>query len=287
MSPMTEFDLDATGKIDLTQVYDQSDPRSYYQTLVRLDYRIPAEAAPVFRRVIRAWRMRRRQRRATVLDVGSSYGVNAAILKHGYGLGDLFRLYGRDATMDLSRRALITRDRTLFDGTAGDRDLLTIGLDSASEAVGYADQANILDTGLAANLEKRPPTLAEARRLAGVDLVISTGAIGYVGAPTFTRIVERARRPPWFALFALRMFPVGRIAATLRKSGYAIHKLRGQTFRQRRFAGPDEAGAVLARLERLGIDPTGREAEGWYHAEFYLAHPANEPTPLIPGLRPC
>ncbi|KAB2868362.1 MAG: class I SAM-dependent methyltransferase [Bauldia sp.] len=287
MSALTTFDLGDTGKIDLTQIYNQPDPRSYYQTLGQLDYRIPAEAAPVFRRVIRARRTLRQQRRMTVLDVGSSYGVNAAILKHGYGLGDLFRLYGRDETRNLSRHALIRRDQRLFHARVVDRNLVTIGLDSAARAVGYADQADILDAGLAANLEKRPPTLGEARRLAEVDLVISTGAIGYVGAPTFNRILERARRAPWFALFALRMFPVGRIAAALRKSGYSVYKLRSRTFRQRRFAGPDEAGEVLARLDGLGIDPTGREAAGWYHAEFYFAQPIREPAPPIPGLKPC
>jgi len=285
MSTIETFDLDRTGKIDLSRIYNQPDPRAYYQTLVRFDYRIPAEAAPVFRHVIAARRAARRRRRAMVLDVGSSYGVNAAILKHGYALRDLYRLYDAEAAARLSRDGLIARDARLFRGD-GDRDLLAVGLDSAARAVRYADRARILDAGLAANFERRPPTPAERRRLSGTDLVISTGAIGYVGVSTFARILDCAGDAPWFALFALRMFPVGRIAAALRRSGYAVRKLRDRTFRQRRFANRDEAEEVLARLSAMGIDPTDREAAGWLHAEFYLAHPADEPTPLIPGLRP-
>ena len=43
MSALTTFDLGDTGKIDLTQIYNQPDPRSYYQTLGQLDYRIPGK----------------------------------------------------------------------------------------------------------------------------------------------------------------------------------------------------------------------------------------------------
>ena len=40
MTGLTTFDLDDTGKIDLHAIYDQPDPRDYYQTLVNLDYQI-------------------------------------------------------------------------------------------------------------------------------------------------------------------------------------------------------------------------------------------------------
>ena len=107
--------------------------------------------------------------------------------------------------------------------------------------------------------------------------MISTGAIGYVGASTFDQHPRQPRiRDPWLALFALRMFPIDEIADSLKARGYSIFRLDGQTFRQRRFAGRDERTEVLTRLETLGIDPTGREAEGWYHAEFFIALPAGE-----------
>jgi hypothetical protein len=287
MTGITNFNLDKTGKINLHAIYDQPDPRAYYQTLTNLDYRIPDAAAPTFRQVVAARRAAALRQQITILDVGSSYGVNAAILRHGVDLATLFRLYSRDATKDLSRSRLVERDRKLFSEIRPDKQMKTIGLDVAGEAVSYAEEVGILDAGLAADFEIRPPSVQEENALAGVDLVISTGAIGYVGSPTFTRILDCARGTPWFAVFSLRMFPVDDIASALTNRGYAIYRLQGRTFEQRRFAGKDEARKVLARLRDLGIDPTGREADGWYHADFYFAwQEAESGPPPIKGLSP-
>ena len=285
MPAMTNFDLDDTGKIDLGEIYDQPDPRAYYQTLVNLDYQIPSAAAPVIRKVIDARRKAREQQRATLLDVGCSYGVNSAILRHRIALTDLFRLYSRAVTKSLSRSDLVARDQKLYSDMRGDKDLTTIGLDVAGEAVSYAEEVGIINASVTANLETRRPTSDEEELLAPVDIVISTGAIGYVGVPTFSKILDCARTAPWFALFALRMFPVDEIAAMLKTRGYSVYRLLGSTFLQRRFAGKDEAREVLGRLETLAIDPTGYEADGWYHAEFYFAWRADEEGLLpIPGL---
>jgi hypothetical protein len=287
VSQLTDFDLDQDGKIDLHAVYDRPDPRAYYQTLAAFDYRIPAAAEPLFRRTIRAFRRARRRSNATLLDVGSSYGVNAAILKHRYSLPALFDIYGRDATEGIATDKLLTRDRALFGNGRGDDSLLTIGLDTSLEAIAYANKAGIIDRGIATNLEERALAPEEAAALASVDLVLSTGAIGYVGAPTFNRILDASRNRPWFAVFALRMFPVARIVSALRNRGYAVFKLDGETFRQRRFANRQESGEVLARLDELGVDPAGRESDGWLHAEFFLARPEGEPSGMsLPGLRP-
>jgi hypothetical protein len=44
----------------------------------------------------------------------------------------------------------------------------------------------------------------------------------------------------------------------------------------------------MARLADLGIDPAGRESDGWLHAEFFLARPEGEPSGLsLPGLQPA
>lgn len=286
MTVLDSFDLDDDGKIDLSGVYGQADPRSYYQTLVTLEYRIPESASSLFGRILGALRATREQNSATILDVGCSYGVNSALLKHGYGLSELFNLYNRQATAGLSHQQLIDRDRGLFQSD-NEPDIQTVGLDTSDEAIAYACEANILDAGIVADFESRDPTAAEAALVAPTDLVISTGAIGYVGAPTFTRILDSATRAPWMALFALRMFPIDEIADMLKARGYAVYHLKGQTFRQRRFAGRDEREEVLAKLASLGIDPTGHEANGWYHAEFFLALPPGETDdpPIINPVR--
>jgi carnitine O-acetyltransferase len=279
MTALTAFDLDDSGKIDLNGIYDRPDPRDYYQTLINLEYRIPDEAAPVFRSTIDEMRSVRRRKTLTILDVGCSYGVNAAILKHGQSMPELFSAYSARQSGALSRQDLIARDRDFYRSGSGDRDLRIVGLDVAARAVGYARQAGILDGGVSADLETQSPTPEETALLAPTDLVTSTGAIGYVGAPTFDHILDACSRQPWFALFALRMFPVDAIAATLASRGYAVFKLAGRTFKQRRFAGRTEFNEVLANLDTLGIDPARLETEGWYHAEFYFAHPSDEAVP--------
>lgn len=283
MTALTAFDHDDSGKIDLSAIYDRPDPRGYYQTLSALQYRIPEEAAPVFRAVFDALRAGRELETIHAADVGCSYGVNAAVLKYGLTIADLGRLYGRAQAGGLSRRELVARDRALADRPEG--RLSVVGIDVATRAVGYACQAGILDGGVVSDLETYDPTSGEALLLAATDIVISTGAIGYVGAPTFGRILDAADRPPWLALFALRMFPIIDIAALLTRRGYRVFKLEGRTFPQRRFADDTEEAEVLANLAALQIDPGGRESKGWLHAEFFLALPSGEAAePPLPGL---
>jgi hypothetical protein len=53
-------------------------------------------------------------------------------------------------------------------------------------------------------------------------------------------------------------------------------KLEGRTFVQRRFATADEQEEVLEQLRERGVDPTGKESEGYLLAEFYLSRPAHD-----------
>ncbi len=287
MTSTTRFDLDETGKIDLSAIYDRPDPRNYYQTLVNLGYQIPALAEPSFRDIIRKLREVRERSQIKLLDVGSSYGVNALLLNHDISLDQLFRLYSREATKGFSRSDLVARDRKFFAEARNDRDLAVIGLDVAGEALDYAQEVGVIEAGVSTNLERRPPSIREKQFLSGTDIVISTGAIGYVGVPTFSRILECVETAPWFALLALRMFPFNEIAALLRSQGYVVYRERNRTYRQRKFASVDEKRQVLARLASLNIDPSGLEADGWYYAELYFAWREGEVgPPPVKGLTP-
>jgi carnitine O-acetyltransferase len=73
----------------------------------------------------------------------------------------------------------------------------------------------------------------------------------------------------------LRMFPFDEIRNTLDTLGYVTEKVEDQTFLQRRFASNEEKTHVLERLSGLGIDASGLEAEGWYHAEAFISRPAD------------
>lgn len=72
----------------------------------------------------------------------------------------------------------------------------------------------------------------------------------------------------------LRLWDFEPIEATLSDFEYVTERLEGKTFRQRRFVSDRERERVLERLRERGIDPSGKEAEGHLHAEFFLSRPA-------------
>ena len=74
--------FDHTGKLNLDHVYNKPDPRDYFSTLSKLDYCVPELAKPFFKRLLGAKREVNGEAAAKIVDVGCSYGVNAALLKH-------------------------------------------------------------------------------------------------------------------------------------------------------------------------------------------------------------
>lgn len=277
MSTAETFDLDETGKIDLSNIYDRTDPRTYYSTLRRLEYIIPETAKPVFQSIISTFRRTRDRGRLRILDVGCSYGINAAMLKCDLEMEDLYSFYDPGVVAGAKRNELVERDRRLMADLVKDRELEVVGLDVSEPALGYAQDANLLDATVGADLENGTLSTQESETLRGADLVISTGCVGYVTEQTIGKILEaNAPRRPWMVHFVLRMFPFTRIQEVLEKKGYVTEKVETQTFLQRRFASQEERRQVLKRLDSLGIDPQGLEATGWYHAEAFISCPEED-----------
>ena len=284
MSTAETFDYDEVGKIDLTNIYDRPDPRQYYSTLRRLEYIIPETAKPVFQQVIGAYRETQDKDKVRILDVGCSYGINAAILKGDLEMEDLYALYCPSTIRGAKRGQLLARDQTIVEDIVKDTELEVVGLDASANAIRYAVEANLLDDGVAANLESGRPSPEVAAVLDDADLVISTGCVGYVGESTFKAILEvNSPRKPWMVHFVLRMFPFTEIQETLGALGYVTEKVEDQTFLQRRFASEEEQEHVLERLSDLGIEPRGLETEGWYHAEAFISRPVDERVGLRLG----
>lgn len=292
---MTTLSYDRTGKIVLDDIYNQPDPTAYFSTLHELDYRIPGEAKPYFRRLLEARRVATGKPAAKVIDVGCSYGVNAALLRHDISLDELFSLY--DGSVPLDAQALLARDAELF-GTPQDTELEVVGVDIADRALAYAVDAGVLDAGVAANLELREPTADNRAVLGDADLVISTGCVGYVTDTSIERIVAPSMdNRPWLANFVLRMFDYEPIDALMADHDYMTEKLDGALFPQRRFASAEERTHVLDNLARRGVSAADAEEEGWYFAELYVSRPREHasgsplkdvldsvPSPERPGL---
>ena len=280
---MSASDLYATinsAKESFDHIYNQPIPYGYFNILGGLDYEIPSNAKPVLQGVIAGLKDVRGIAVPTVLDVGCSYGINGALLKYDLEVADLVNRYlGRELNGTPVHK-VIGEDARFFARLDAKDDLRVVGLDSAERAVRYAVSAGIIDAGIAANLEEAPLAPDAAKIVAEADLIASTGCVGYVTERTFDRLAEAAigegGPAPWVASFVLRAFPYDDIAAALSERGLVTEKLDDRTFAQRRFASDEERAQAIQTLERRGVDPTGLEAEGWLHAEFYLSRPIHE-----------
>jgi hypothetical protein len=262
------------SKTDFSNLYTSNDPREYFKYLGQLDYIIPHLAQPVFRQLIRA-RQKLQDGPVTVLDLGCSYAINGALMKYGLGYEPLRQRYIEPALQSLSSVDMLELDRAYYRAWPKTRDVRVIGLDISENAIRYAAGCGILDGGLAIDLENRDPTPEEAKLLSGVDIIVSTGCVGYVTNKTFQRLAKVVSGPhaPWVASFVLRMFPYDEITATLADRGLVTEPYEGTTFVQRRFADPEEMEATIRAVEARGLDSYGRETDGFYHANLFISRP--------------
>lgn len=265
----------STGKANFDAIYDWPDPSRYCRVLSALDYQIPEHGSRVFRSVLEAMPSPRPQR--TVLDVCCSYGFIGAMLKYEVELGELYDHYCAGLKPDLSTAEMAAADRRFYADRPRSAAPAVVGLDQSEPAITYGCAAGLLDDGYAENLEVGPPSSTLSNVLPEVDLVTVTGGIGYITERTFDHLfdaVGEAATTPWVAAFALRMFPYDAIAATLADHGLVTERLDGVSFPQRRFVDDAERAHAFDQLASLGVDPAGTEADGRYHAEFFLSRPA-------------
>jgi SAM-dependent methyltransferase len=257
--------LDETGKASFDHIYTEPDPRPYFATLRRFDYCIPQQAKPWFAGLVR----RHPAARPTVLDIGCSYGINAALLNGGVSMPQLYARYAAAAT--LSRSELAASDRSLV--AAGPGVARFVGLDVSGPALAYAVDAGLLAAAVRADLEEGEPTGEQAAVLGGADLVVSTGCFGYVTDKTLGRVLDACGDArPWMAHFVLRMFSFAPVLEDLAELGYETVQIE-RPFRQRRFATAEEQSQVLDALGTAGIDPSGLESDGWLYAKLHVSRP--------------
>jgi SAM-dependent methyltransferase len=280
MQPPPEGNIDVTtGKADFTDIYQQPDPRGYYETLCSLDYEIPAHGCNVFTTVLGELRNGDGDT-PTVLDVCCSYGVNAALLNHNVSLEEIEAHYAQANGMPSEQ--LLERDRAWFGARRRPDAFDVVGVDISEPAVRYAVDVGLLVDGVVADLETQQLSERDAAKLSEVDLVTVTGGIGYIKERTFEQILDAADETPWVAALSLRWVDFDPIAETLEQQGLVTERLDGYVARQRRFADSEEREFVFDELAARGIEPTNVEVDGHHGAELYLARPADavQSTPL-------
>lgn len=269
------------GKASFEHIYDLEDPREYFNTLGGMGYAAPRHGYELFSAL--AGSIEPVGGRLTILDVCCSYGINGALLKHEVSLDDLYDRYGSEEAARMTSGELAAEDREFYAERRrpdAPRVPRVIGLDVAENAISYGVSASMLDDGAAENLEEHEPSERLRRLVSDVDLITVTGGVGYITGKTFEALLQSLPegRRPWIAVLALRWVDFGPLAELFTRYGYVTERLEGRTFEQRGFADAEEQEYVCEELSKMGVDPEGKEAEGSYHAYFYLSRPADEAT---------
>lgn len=264
-------------KADFNHVYRARDPRSYFKELGQLGYVIPEIAAPVLIQLVERL-IRLKGPPVTILDVGCSYGILAAIMRYGLSFRQLRDRYAAPPIQALNSDHLASYDTHYFASWPRYEDVRFIGLDCSAEAIAYALRVGLIEEGLVVDLETNAPNKRACSAISKVDLIVSTGAVGYVSEKTFAELLRSfpPGHAPWIASFVLRIFDYKSIAETIDQHDLTTERLDGVTFVQRRFQDAAESEYALRLIQARGIDPAGKEAEGVYHAELFVSRPSTE-----------
>jgi SAM-dependent methyltransferase len=263
------------SKANFDDIYCESDPRRYFSVLGALDYMIPDVAGPVISQLLSA-KNKRSGVPPTVLDIGCSYGINAAVHRFPFSFRSLRDRYATGGMASVPSDELARLDRNFYASWPETGVARFIGLDVAAAAVRYALSVGLIDAGIVGNFESCKPGSRDVELLRRADVILSTGCVGYVTERTFRAILDTLQRPPWVISFVLRMFPYEPIAEEFAKRGLVTERLAGATFVQRRFRDVDEFAGCLAALEDRGIDTAGLESEGCFQAELFVSRPREE-----------
>ncbi|MBT8226302.1 MAG: class I SAM-dependent methyltransferase [Dactylosporangium sp.] len=270
--PDIESNDDRAGKSNFESIYHAPDPREYFRVLVGLDYIIPNLAKVIFRSLVEH-RQNQRGAPLKVVDIGSSYGINSAVVNHPLDIERLARRYQESEIYALPSEELADLDRNYFASWPKLSDATFVGVDTSVPAASYAQSVGLLDHTVTSDLERSDPSADEQRLLSDTDLIISTGCVGYVTEKTFGRVLNchQGPIPPIVASFVLRMYPYTDIESRLSQFGLVTEKMEGITFVQRRFASQQECTFTVDTLNSMGIDSRGKEADGLLHAELFVS----------------
>lgn len=260
------------NKAVFDDIYEMSDPRSYFSVLGALNYMIPDVAEAAIRQIL-AGRARLNGNDTTVLDVGCSYGINAAVHRFPVNFTSLRQRYARREMLELSTEELVRLDRNFYASWPDIGQARFIGFDASERAIFYANEVGLHADGVVADLETGDLSPQDAAIIAQANVVLSTGAIGYVTHQTYRKLLDAVMERAWVISFVLRMFPYDDFITAFAERGMVTEKLSNTTFVQRRFRDEEEFRACRSVLASRGIDTHGIEDEGLFQAELFLSRP--------------
>ena len=194
------------------------------------------------------------------------------LMKHGLTMEELDEFF-----LNSNPYPSIKDTQNFFDEQSIDNQNFEFYLNDMSQpALDFAQNVGLCKDSFSTNLEEEPISEKFENILNKIELVISTGCIGYIGWKTFDKIfasIENSKTHPIFAFTSLRIFPLEDIKQTFEKNGFEIAKTRVGPLRQRAFHDEKEKTETIKLLSDRNIDTTNLEEKGYYFADFYVGGP--------------
>ncbi|MHA7646747.1 hypothetical protein [Nitrosopumilus sp. S4] len=268
-------------KKDFTNIYTKKLPYEYLKEMKKLDYRIPDKTKPLYMSLAKQL-YKKFSRVIKILDIGSSYGINAALMKYDLKMSDLDEFF-------LKTLPSKEQSKQFFEELPTDNTLSFNQIDISEPALTFSEDVKLCKKGICVNLETGNLPIKEIPRS---DMIIATGCIGYIGYKAFSNLFELIKKQqsnfssnpnqwPIFAFSVLRIFDMKKIKKTFDEYGYSIIKSDIKPIRQRRFSDLDEQHKTLSLLHDNNLDTDGFEDDGHFYADFYIASPKKLEPQLI------
>ena len=269
-------------KKDFTDIYGQKFPNDYLEEMRRLHYRIPNKTKSFYLSLAEQL-YKRLARPINILDIGSSYGINAALMKHDLEMSDLddFFLKRENASMEQTKQ--------FFEKLPSNNHLKFYQIDISDPALQFSEEVKLCKKGICVNLETESFSINE---IPSFDMIIATGCIGYIGYKAFSNLFVLIKKQqtkfsqseidkPIFAFSVLRIFDMEKIQQTFDYYGYSLVRTDLGPIRQRQFSDSEEKSQTVSLLHDKGIDSKDYEDDGYFYAHFYIASPKNLENQLI------
>jgi len=267
-----------------TDIYTQNSPYEYLKEMRKLKYRLPDSTKTLYLSLAQQL-FNKLHRPVNVLDLGSSYGINSALMKYNLTMSQLdeFFLKEKEPTKDQTRQ---------FFMNLPENDALNFyQIDISEPALNFSEDMGLCKKGLNVNLETEKLDLPQ--ELSQIDMVIATGCIGYIGYKAFSNLLEVIKNQqttsksetklvtPVFAFSVLRIFDMNKIQKTFDYYGYSLLKSELKPISQRHFSDTDEKSQTISLLHGKGIDTKEYEDDGNFYADIYVASPKRMENQLI------
>jgi len=266
-------------KKDFTDIYTQDSPRSYLKEMERLNYDISDSTKPLYNSIIEQLG-ETSSRPINILDLGSSYGINSALMKYNLTMSELNIFFLNET------KPTIKETKQFYENCTHNDNMNFYQIDISEEALKFSEDMDLCERGINVDLE------AEKLNLLGsfpkIDIVIATGCIGYIGYKAFLNLLkviknrqsnsiksEKEYIAPIFAFSVLRMFSMKDIEEVFETYGYSIVKSDIKPIRQRNFSDSKEKAQTISILHDMGINTEKYEDDGNFYADFYIAKPKN------------